>query len=250
METYSHAASLQQVMDRLEIHQQENTVASVSSKPEKTRGTGCERNPLLELFSFRTPQDYLDSFVYVARRICPDFTITPELFPVVCRLIDYAFGNGSLDPDKGIWFYGNIGTGKSTLLRVMKEYCRLCHKRVEHPVSGELRSYTYRITSIKDICIQVGAGGPGKLETFINNYYQAFDDVGQEGDVTYYGSKLNIFEEIILGRYNRRSNDFTHVTTNLDIPEMHLRYGSAAYDRIKEMFNFVKIEGCSFRGRS
>jgi hypothetical protein len=77
-----------------------------------------------------------------------------------------------------------------------------------------------------------------------------FDDWGHEkNEAKMYGNSVNVMEEIICDRYVLWRNNamMTHVTTNLDGDGIEAVYGKRVRDRVREMFNVIKIEGSSRR---
>lgn len=143
------------------------------------------------------------------------------------------------NPDKGLWIYGNIGTGKSTLLRIIKRFCQECR-----PHAGNGFPYSFRITQAKELTRLFNAGGYAALNEFEETPHQAFDDVGLENPSTSnYGMLENVVAHVLLKRYDNRWGDFTHVTTNLSLDQIKSIYGARVFDRCREMFNFVPLCG-------
>lgn len=162
---------------------------------------------------------------------------------------------GPLDPEKGLWLWGNVGTGKSTMLEIVRQYCR----RVRPPVSyrdpdcprmmrSDKLAYGFRISNMNYVTGEYARLGYPGLREYIDTCRQAFDEVGRENTQTgYFGNVENVFQYIIQRRYDLRHGDFTHVTTNLRPEEIGPLYGDHIYDRCREMFNFVEMPGATFR---
>lgn len=205
-----------------------------------------------------TIEEKLD-FVETCRYICPRFKITEEMKPLLndihrwCLMLD-----GKYDPNKGLWLWGDIGTGKSTMLEIVREYCQ----RVRPPqryresesidvvkrLHRDLWPYSFRITNASYVAgIFARDGYPG-IEQYIINCRQAFDEIGRECIPTgYFGNMENVFQYIFQRRYDVRHGDFTHVTSNLRPEQIGGVYGDHIYDRCFEMFNFVEMSGASWR---
>lgn len=185
------------------------------------------------------------SFVETARAICPGWTVAPENRTTVNAIFEWCMGmDGELDPDKGLWLYGNIGTGKSTMLKIVKEFCRRIGRR--DPMGN---TYGFRISSALEICSRYQKEGASGIEEYITLPRQAFDEVGSEPTATgYYGTPMDVISTILMGRYDRRHENITHVTTNLSVDGLAARYKDRVYDRCREMFNFVNFKGKSYRG--
>lgn len=183
-------------------------------------------------------------FLKTARNICPDWRIADEHKDTVNDIFTWCLGmNGNLDCDKGLWLWGNNGTGKTTMLKIIKDFCRAIGKR-----DAMGNEYGFRIVSVPEICGIYEKEGRGGIEQFATLRRQAFDELGAEEVITgHYGTPLNVMEYILMRRYDRRYDDFTHVTTNLTKEELKERYKDRVYDRCKEMFNFIYLGGATYR---
>lgn len=199
-------------------------------------------------------------FMSVARRICPSFTVRDEYKTTYNDIVRYCLmADGNLDPDKGLWLWGDIGTGKTTLLRIIRDYCALVR-----PCDSDGRQYGFRITNAVDVGYRFSSKGYDGIKEYIgretemyigqsnfntNLSREAFDELGSEPRIMqHYGSVLNVFQYILQMRYDRRGRgNITHVTTNLSPKQITEYYEARIYDRCKEMFNFVELRGKTFR---
>lgn len=181
-------------------------------------------------------------FRKVVYDVCPNFIVTENNKQKLNMLYDYAHGDGDLDPNKGIWIYGEIfGSGKSTLIKILGEYQRLFGKgfKTVNCASISAEFSTYGIESLNESTLNEGFRGISPVE-------RAFDELGRENiPAKYYGNELNIMQHILQIRYDLKVK--THVTTNIKISDIEKKYGSHIYDRCIEMFNFIELKGESFR---
>lgn len=163
--------------------------------------------------------------------------------------------DGKYDPDKGLWLFGDIGTGKSTMLEIIREYCRrvrepVCYRQKDNPrlMRADRLPYGFRITNMSVVTGDYVKEGYLGIESYIVNCRQAFDEVGRECiPAGHFGNMENVFQYIIHRRYDLRHGDFTHVTSNLSPEQIGELYGDHIYDRCFEMFNFVEMSGESWR---
>lgn len=195
-------------------------------------------------------------FVEVARSICPKFQIAEEMKPLLNNLVRWCLMlDGEYDPSKGLWLWGDIGTGKSTMLEIIREYCRIVrppahYRDTENPRDMRKKPWPYgfRISNMSYVTGAFAKDGYPGLDEYIVSIRQAFDEVGRECIPTgYYGNMENVFQYIIQRRYDLRKGDFTHVTSNLGPEQIGDTYGDHIYDRCIEMFNFVEMSGASWR---
>lgn len=195
-------------------------------------------------------------FLRVCREVCPGFRVSEALKPVMNSLLRWCLMlDGPLVPEKGLWLWGSIGSGKSAMLEIVKRYCFLvrpakAYREVLNPKSlrQDRWKYSFRITNASEVAGAFAKDGYPGLETYILEPRQAFDEVGRECIPTgYFGNMENVFQYIIQRRYDLRYNDFTHVTSNLHRDQIPEVYGEHIADRCNEMFNFVEISGESWR---
>ena len=202
-------------------------------------------NPVVDLSRIN---EYKQLFVMCARNVCPGFEIRDELKSTYNDIFHWAVMDydGNLDPDKGLFLWGDVGTGKSTMLKIIREFCQY----VRPPVDG--RSYYFRIDNVIDICAEFADetrdGGYNAIRCYINCPRQAFDELGSETKPTgRWGNFENVMQYIFQRRYDSRDSQFTHVTSNYTPDQIAEYYGARIYDRFKEMFNFVALRGKTFR---
>lgn len=73
-----------------------------------------------------------------------------------------------------------------------------------------------------------------------------FDDLGRESIVFDFGNKSDVISKTIQTRYlSKNCIPFSslHLTTNLTPAEIEARYDYAVKNRLREMFNYVQVEG-------
>ena len=111
---------------------------------------------------------------------------------------------------------------------------------------------TFQFTSAAEIALQFAEKGIIGLNLYTDRscmHNLAIDEVGREPmDAKHFGTGINAIQTVLQLRYEQRYNFYTHMTTNLDPDkEFSQRYGAYIADRVKEMFNVIKIEGESRR---
>lgn len=186
----------------------------------------------------------------VAREVCPGYTLTAQEKPVIAEIFKWCMrlGDAHLSPDKGLWIWGDIGTGKSTLIKIIN---RFCYEVRPYEAIGRERTplpFCLIIRRAIDLCDTYAAQGVEGLQRIIGINRLVIDDLGTENRLTsHYGTTTNVIADLLLRRYDMRHDFQTHVTTNLSPAQIMDVYGPRIYDRCGEMFNFISLNGYSHR---
>lgn len=129
-------------------------------------------------------------------------------------------------PGKGIFIYGNAGTGKTYAIYAMSMHYDI---KVENWVEV-LEDIKTRMTynqAVGDLIDSITA--EKKL---------AIDDVGAEKQTEYSQEK---FYMIVNRMYNKMHRLF--ISTNLTLPEFQEKYGERLFSRVAEMCEIVELTG-------
>ena len=180
-------------------------------------------------------------FKKIVYQVCPKFEITEENRSILNEMFRYVHGSGKLDTEKGLFFYGEVGTGKSTLMKILAEYQRTMERGFKCVNCASLTAQfaSFGIESLNESTWNEGYRGVNPIE-------RGFDELGRETlPAKYYGNELNVMQHIIQIRYDLKAK--THITSNLQPEEIEKLYGQHIYDRCIEMFNFIHIKGESKR---
>lgn len=160
---------------------------------------------------------------------------------------DPDFEKNGLSLHKGLLIAGNIGSGKSIMMKIFKEYC--FRRKSEHQ---------FRIVFSDNIPDKFARHGYDGINLYtenshLNNYgvytlnpiNLCIDDLGVEKEtVKHFGSEETVLEKVLVSRYNLVQEGYiTHTTTNLDANMLRNKYGDRIYSRIKEMFNYIVLPG-------
>ena len=153
-----------------------------------------------------------------------------------------------LDYSKGLWLFGPLGTGKTTLLKGFRKY--MASARNRHMIE---REDDYRLgswyASASEIANRYASKGQSGILDFCSaNNNIIIDELGREPiPANNFGTKLNVIQHIMQMRYDNRRMSVTHVTTNMEPGDVAKYYGSYVADRCIEMFNFINLTGTSLR---
>ena len=174
----------------------------------------------------------------------PQFYIRKTDVPLILQLLYYFTNNEekakehNIDLTKGIMLSGPIGCGKTTLLELIKTIAVPEKKfffTTARDVSFEFNQDGYQVIQ------RYSKGIPGQYTK--KNF--AFDDLGTERNLKYYGNECNIMAEILLSRYELFSHPdpsqrvVTHITTNLSATELEEYYGNRVRSRLRNMCNLI-----------
>ena len=148
---------------------------------------------------------------------------------------------------KGILLMGGLGVGKTHLMSFFAQnqkqsYRVLSCRQVENQwleagkVKEEPVDVIGKYTNTQSIAINSDPFGHQEIGI-------CFDDLGTETIPSKrFGEEKNVMAEIILGRYDKRMNEKTHFTTNLDPDGIQRLYGDRVRDRLREMCNVIMFD--------
>lgn len=191
------------------------------------------------------------AFLKVEPRFDPklaDRNILNSLFAWVWRLNECNTLN--LNFDKGFWFYGDLGLGKSMTLQALRQYRNGLVTRHESK-QDDFRMKGTWLKSAGELANIFSVEGQSALVKFTSDDINLIiDEVGREPmPAKYYGTELNVIQFILQLRYDHRRDSVTHITTNLKLEDIGQKYGAYIADRCLEMFNFIEFKGASLRSR-
>lgn len=163
---------------------------------------------------------------------------------VLSDLLKYFEGDetGKYNPRKGIFLYGPVGAGKTTILRAF-----LSLPWQDTHVDDWLNNRT-KVISCLDVIANLERQGSGEdvEERYLTGAY-LFDDIGSEPPFKYAKPGAKPRMGSLLERRYMRGKGITHFTSNLTPKLISDVYGKRVGDRIDEMCNFVLLKGDSKR---
>jgi DNA replication protein DnaC len=192
-------------------------------------------------------QKSLDFITKKGKAIYGDyFRLHREDMPIIRKLFVYMIKDEKLitaeglDSRKGIMLCGPIGSGKTSLMYLLRM------------VLPEQRSYM--IKSCRDISFEFHKNGYEVIQRYSRKSFKinagsktpqtiCFDDLGAEQKLKHFGNQCNVLSEILLSRYDLFISDklITHITTNLNATEIEEQYGARVRSRLREMMNVISF---------
>jgi DNA replication protein DnaC len=155
-------------------------------------------------------------------------------------------GNYSLK--KGILLKGNVGTGKSLLIKAFK----FLNAKI-------YRQNSFDFISAIEITKKYEEKGIEGINRYMKNpklnehnvevktpLHLCIDDIGtEETTVKHYGTRCSVIADVLHERYEIFTDNgkLTHITTNLIPKEIEELYGERVRSRMREMFNQIELTG-------
>lgn len=210
----------------------------------------CSVSEICDLF-VAFANNYLNK---IPRKNKKEYKVTDWNIGVIRDLVLYFTDHpeSKLDPSKGIYIMGTVGTGKSTLLEIIDAWPLNKKKFLWARCKALQRDYT--LSGFKNVDKYGIDAYRRKNNVKCREYGYAitycFDDFGEERISKSYGTEALIMEDIIQDRYVEFESTgmITHITTNIqDADIIEKIYGIRVRDRIRAMFNIVKLNGPTFR---
>ena len=144
----------------------------------------------------------------------------------------------NIDLTKGLFINGQIGVGKTSVMRIFREFLDPKHKFI--------------IKASRDVAFEFVKEGTDVLYKYSNKRgFQheklrdyCFDDLGLETKSNFFGNNVNVMREIILSRYDLFISDgvITHFTSNLNAKTIMDAYGKEVRSRMREMCNIITFD--------
>ena len=168
------------------------------------------------------------------------FTVLEQDHPIYFRLMAYFLNDEQtcfqfgIDPSKGILLTGPVGSGKTTIMNLMK-----------YLAPAEQKFY---VKPCRDISFEFIQDGYEVIHRYSRGKHNqcdpkiiCFDDLGLENNLKYFGNECNVMGEILLSRYDIfiAKKITTHITTNLSATEIEAAYGNRLRSRLRQMVNLI-----------
>lgn len=155
---------------------------------------------------------------------------------------------------KGIYIYGNIGTGKSFFFEILESL----YQDLESKNNKTLDSIRIKTINTIELVDQFRSqlSRLGQLASNDQTLYQKhtkgsihFEDLGAEIKINHFGNQIEVMSDILQLRYSRlyKTKCKTFITSNLTPEQVRKRYGERVYDRMFQLFNFLELKGESRR---
>lgn len=171
-----------------------------------------------------------------------DYIVTEQNRYIITDLLKYFTGNaGEYDLNKGIYIYGYYGLGKTILMAAIR---KLLATYFPFNPNGFLSVSLEKIIENYKEAGNVSKYGYGINDNPIN---LCIDEFGKEMNEKIYGTKAdNVIHSLLMMRYELfQAGKLTHVTSNYSPEDINIE--PIIKDRMAEMFNFIEINGDSFR---
>ena len=172
-----------------------------------------------------------------------DFKIDNENKTIVQELVKWSIRDKSckFDLEKGIFLAGDVGCGKTRLMKALSEFTKgenLC-TAFDYITEEEMR---------RQIKETAGAAFYGKLICG----QMCYDDIGTNPKLKIYGEDIHLVNDIIKVRYNKWNGNRlpSHFTSNITKEELrsdNTKYDLRSTDRLKQMCNVYFMKGNSRR---
>jgi DNA replication protein DnaC len=185
-------------------------------------------------------------FYGIAKRIIGQVEMTDQISDIWENLIRYVHADKACkyDVEKTILLMGQTGSGKTITMRILGEYSKI--DNVKFYRNGKLVNFNFHIMPAREIVNEFASYGYDGIAKYLVYSNICIDDLGAEPEESvYYGTRLNVIQEIIETRYSKGLT--THFTTNFNAGAIAERYGDRVYSRIYDQCNLVKMNDKDFR---
>ena len=185
--------------------------------------------------------------IELGKAIIPNFNIADKNLQENYKKLFYYFTRSEkckeydIDPNKSLWIYGEIGSGKSIAMKVFQDFCFY----TSHLGNRKLSIFRYK--KIEDDFDEF------KTKIFDDYGYEAkkdlcFDEfLKSSGVVNNFGKKQNLAEMLLDDRYESYINHGykTHIISNISpiYVKEHKILDERILDRCRQMYNIISWDG-------
>lgn len=190
--------------------------------------------------------DMVMSIKQIIKLYEPGFVFTEELTDIYRDVLLYFLGNSQskYDLNKGLYFYGSAGCGKSLILQyVFKQF------------TANLGVNSYRVVQSVDIAQNVQKNGLQVIQDYVvaskdKPITLYIDDFGAGNiKINHFGTPIDIYSELIVNRYPyfARSGVLTHFSSNLPPASFKDTFDDRINSRMAEMVNLIFMPPIDYR---
>jgi hypothetical protein len=163
------------------------------------------------------------------------FEMTDELRPKLLFIFNWILGiDIKISDNKGINLSGNIGLGKSAILKAVHNLIIQIYQCNSKFITANSIARLFKNSSDEDSEI--------KINQLISCHLLFIDDIGTEDRKVYDSFPI---QEIIRERYDKRK--ITSFTTNLEPPQLIDRYTASIEDKLNHGTYRIEFKGTSKR---
>lgn len=149
------------------------------------------------------------------------------------------------NPKFGIWLYGPVGNGKTTMIYAIMRLIDLLGSNGLFKYMGEYFVPRVRFKTATDV-VSLRQDNKRDFNDFIEESLVAVDDVGNEPkEILEYGNVITPMVDLLMYRY--KVQGFTLVTSNLSPAQIKDKYDERVSDRCREMFAAIKFLNSTYR---
>lgn len=195
-----------------------------------------------------TSAQMFDRFLEIYQvRFGREFELDKYSEPLVKILCQYFVGDPEFEKDgrslqKGIFLYGNVGCGKSSIMQTFTQNQRQGFRMINCiNVAVEFSKHGY--DGLNQFVRSNGQGVAMQQNFGQSSLTWCFDDLGIETEKKHFGNEVNVIGEVIQMIYDqKRLIGNIHFTTNLGADQVLQVYGRRVASRLHEMVNILEFD--------
>ncbi|MEX6691232.1 hypothetical protein QTN47_27230 [Danxiaibacter flavus] len=260
LKNFKDESTIQGLYDSIELTEEEMQTAIYAAKAEKYWQLEEQKKKDEKIAAMQecqrpwSTEEMFERAVHEARRLASlsdkEHKLDNYVRPVFQLLAQYftnnpEFEKGDYKLSKGIMIIGNVGVGKTDILKSFRLNKRQCFFPV-NCLEIEERIRKNGLDYWKTYTGYVPGHGNTPGVFMQPNIGWMFDDLGVEGIIKDFGNELDALEVIVQNRYSNRERvpfSSLQITTNLNGEMIEKRYGARMRSRLREMFNVIILNG-------
>ena len=188
----------------------------------------------------------LKAFLNSAYKIQKDYKFDGDNMLTIQNCIKWLYGNDGESLKQGLYIYGSCGTGKTLLMKCLKQFSLDIGQRVMVN-NKDVRLY-WKTYNANELCTLYQEGQT--LTPIFNLPVLGIEDIGTESPISLYmGNRKNVLKELIEVRADKELLTFFTSNLNPYSPEFEEIYGKRAVSRISAM-EVLELQGKDRRNKN
>jgi len=204
--------------------------------------------------------DIVDAIMFLGQNQCPKFRMDAHNLFAYTNAALWVAGRSEMkaldlqgrerqgDPTRGLLILGGTGTGKSMLVRLLRQLATaFCTEHLIYDTTSQREVWKPFVWADRHAVEYVSEYNTTGMISSQNAPVLCIQDLGTEVEGSHYGKRCNVLSELLIYRYDKQdaTRRTSIITSNLTLSEIGdpARYGERVLSRLLEECNILQLAG-------